>query len=311
MDLFDIRYIKLHFTLAAQEASSWPVNKVSALRGGMGEMLLRMHCVRDRQCEKCDFNPDCLVRQMMYSQMKIQPSFMSEGDSVGYVLECDNYSDSLQEGENLVFNLLLFGRNIAFFSLYLQAFQYLGMIGIVKEKSKYTISKITNSKNELIFDGVNVHMSSLGTMTIRDYVDYRCKKIEDSARLVFHTPLTMKYQSEILKTFNIEAIMRSIERRIYILNCFEGNDSGRYELMGHIPKLIGSNVKENSVQRYSSTQNKKMALRGIKGYADITGIDSCASELLAAGELIHIGKNTSFGFGKYTVMSLHKNSNYR
>ena len=311
MDLFDIRYVKLHFTLTAQESSSWSVNKVSALRGGMGEMLLRMHCVRDRKCNKCDFNPECLVRQMMYSQMKIQPSFMSEGDSVGYVIECDNYNNYLEEGDEVEFNLLLFGRNIAFFSLYLQAFQYLGMMGIGKEKARFTTSRITNSKGEMIFDGVRVHMSSLGILFIRDYVDYRCKKIEESARIVFHTPLTLKYQSEILKTFNMEAIMRSIERRIYILNCFEGNDSGRCELMGHIPKLVCSSVKENSVQRYSSTQNKKMALRGIKGYADIAEIDSCASELLAAGELIHIGKNTSFGFGKYSVISLDERSDYR
>ena len=50
-EALQIRYVKLHFTILFPEASSLPVNKVSALRGGMGEMLLRANCVRDRQCE--------------------------------------------------------------------------------------------------------------------------------------------------------------------------------------------------------------------------------------------------------------------
>ncbi|WP_031556036.1 CRISPR system precrRNA processing endoribonuclease RAMP protein Cas6 [Oribacterium sp. FC2011] len=303
MKIFNIRYIKLHFNLNITVSSEWPENKVSALRGGMGEMLLRMHCVRSRECENCDFNPDCLVRQMMYSQMKIQPTFMTEGDSAGYVIECEDYSDYFESGDELMFNLLLFGRNIAFFGLYLQAFQYLGMSGIGKDKSKFIVSEVTNSKGKIIFDGTMVHMNALETMSIREYVDYRCKKINGTARLMFHTPLTLKYNSEFLKKFDIEAIMRAIERRVYILNCFEGNDTGRIDLNGHIPLLTDSDVKQSSVSRYSSTHQKVMTFRGIKGYADIEEIDQYAKELLAAGELIHIGKNTSFGFGKYTIMS--------
>ena len=303
MNQFNIRYVKLHFTLKATESGEWPETKVSALRGGMGEMLLRMHCVRNRECDSCDYNPDCLVRQMMYSQMKIHPPFMTEGDSVGYVMECEDYSDCLEAGDELEFNLILFGRNIAFFSLYLQAFQYLGMVGIGGAKSKFTVSKVTNSKGNVIFDGTMVHMNQLETMTVREYVDYRCKKLKDTARLRFHTPLTLKYHSEFLKKFDMEAIMQAVERRVYILNCFEGHDTGRFDLSGHIPRMADSGVKEGGISRYSSTQQTKMSFRGIKGFADIEDIDPYAKELLAAGELIHIGKNTSFGFGKYTIMS--------
>ena len=61
-----VRYIKLHFTLLLTEDTVLPKSKVSALRGGMGEMLLRMNCVRDRNCENCDFETECIVRRMMY-----------------------------------------------------------------------------------------------------------------------------------------------------------------------------------------------------------------------------------------------------
>ena len=40
-------------------------------------------------------------------------------------------------------------------------------------------------------------------------------------------------------------------------------------------------------------------LKGIVGKADLADISEEWLELLLAGEVAHIGKNTSFGFGKY------------
>ena len=40
-----IRYVKLHFTIEMLEDTVLPKYKASALRGGIGEMLLRANCV--------------------------------------------------------------------------------------------------------------------------------------------------------------------------------------------------------------------------------------------------------------------------
>lgn len=53
--VLQVRYVKLHFKIMFLDDGTLPVNKVSALRGGMGEMLLRANCIRDRQCSVCDF----------------------------------------------------------------------------------------------------------------------------------------------------------------------------------------------------------------------------------------------------------------
>ena len=60
-----VRFIKLHFTVAFCGDSVLPRDKVSAIRGGIGEMLLRMNCVRDRQCETCDFEKECTVQRIL------------------------------------------------------------------------------------------------------------------------------------------------------------------------------------------------------------------------------------------------------
>lgn len=310
----DIRYCKLHFILVMNEGTTLPKNKASALRGGMGEMLLRMHCIRDRKCEICEFEPECLVRRTMYSKMDIQPEFMSRGDSVGYVLECENYQEELAEGEELKFNLLLFGKTIVYFSQFLQAIHQLGVHGLGKHKSTFRVAQITNTRGKPILDGNDVYMSRVGVERLSDYISHRKKRIMQTSpadgveqgipsemEIRFRTPLSLKYQGEMLKEFSMNAIMQAAARRVYIMNCFEGIKSDQIETDAHVPRLLDSEVKQTQVKRYSSTHDEKINLNGIRGTVRIADVDETALELLLAGELLHIGKNTSFGFGKYVL----------
>lgn len=98
-----VRYVKLHFGLRMTEDTRHPMNKVSAIRGGIGEMLLRSNCIRDRQCDRCDFESECMVRRTLYSGFDRKPDYVTSGDSVGYVLECENYEEDFCKGSVLEF----------------------------------------------------------------------------------------------------------------------------------------------------------------------------------------------------------------
>ena len=106
---WDIRYVKLHFQCRVTEKCQMPVNKTSALRGGMGEMLLSEHCIypADRKCADCSFETECLVRRIMYSKFDIRPEFVTTGESIGYVISCEDYRTTLEEGDTLNFGGLL------------------------------------------------------------------------------------------------------------------------------------------------------------------------------------------------------------
>ncbi len=299
--LLQVKYIKLHFTLQIAEDSMLPVYKASALRGGMGEMLLRVNCVGDRKCELCEYEPECIVRRVIYSQMRIRPPFMTEGDSIGYVIDCENYKEEFRKGDLLNFDMLLFGRTIVYFGQILQAFQMLGVNGLGKEGTKFRIAQVTNSRRETVMDGRNVFMTRLEATRICDYVSYRIDEGKESAKLVFHTPLTMKCRGEYCREFNIIDILRGAERRIYMLNCYEGIDTERPDTDDFVPVQISQRAKERKVRRYSTTHDQKITLNGIDGEVELSGIRQEAMEFLLAGELVHVGKNTSFGFGRYSV----------
>lgn len=304
-DHLQVRYVRLHFSLEILEDTELPINKASMLRGGMGEMLLRMNCIKDRNCQDCEFESECLVRRTMYSRMEITPEFMSSTDSVGYVLDCENYETQFHAGDIVEFTLLLLGKTIVYFSQFLQAFQYLGTYGVGKNHSHYRIVRLTSSKREPILDGNNIYMANLGVMRVSDYVDYRWNRAGAADEIRFYTPLTLKHRGEQVRHLDAEAILAACERRLYILNCFEGIDAGRIDCTEHVPTIKEHRVHERVVPRFSSTHaadgNGHMSWKGIVGSGDLSDVDDTARALLIAGELLHIGKNTSFGFGRYVL----------
>lgn len=297
-----IRYVKLHFKIRFIEDTKLPINKVSALRGGIGEMLLRANCIRDRECEKCDFESECIVRRTMYSKFDEKPTFVTSGESVGYVLECENYKEYFKKGDTLEFQLLLFGKTIVYFSQFLQALYQLGAFGLGKEYSRYEIISITNTVGEDILKRQNICMEKYQVQTVWDYVSYRLGQNPGQEKMIrFRTPVTLKYQGKFQNVLSIEVVVPAILRRIYILDCFEGIKCGALSWQEAYPDVLDESSKLMTVFRYSSTQDQKVPLRGIKGEMRMDNISSDLMWILLAGELIHIGKNTSFGFGRYRV----------
>lgn len=196
---------------------------------------------------------------------------------------------------------------------YLQAFHYFGMQGIGRNHIRFQISRVTNSIGKTLVEGSSVFKERYKVMFVSDYVRYRLKSADirnvmnvDCCRLVFQSPLTLKYQGEIQKDFFPDALFAAIERRIYILNCYEGNrgysKNSLLSLEEHMPIRVNGKAWFEKIPRYSGTQNSKVEFGGIRGWCDLENIDDNMLTLLLTGELLHIGKNTSFGFGKYTLV---------
>ncbi len=272
-----VRYVKLHFGLRITEDTRLPMNKVSAIRGGIGEMLLRANCIRDRQCGSCDFESECIVRRTLYSRFDEKPDFVTSGDSVGYVLECEDYGEDFYEGDLLEFHLILFGKTIVYFR---------------------------NTTGKDMLRGSEILMERYEVKTLWDYVTYRQRSFVGRAlpdRICFRTPTTLKYRGKIQQMFSLEAILPALCRRIHMLDCFEGLECEMLKWEGIYPKVRTESSEQIAVYRYSSTQDQKMPLRGIRGGMQLEKIPEDLILLLLAGEVTHIGKNTSFGFGRYRL----------
>lgn len=306
LNALQVRFVKLRFTVDLLEDSVLPKDKVSAIRGGMGEMLLRMNCVRDRQCDTCDFETECIVQKVMYSKFVRKPVFVTTGESIGYVLECEDYQEDFCAHDKLKFYLILFGKTIVYLNQLYQALALLGDEGLGKYHARFQIIDIRNMEGMPLLEGKKINMSRYVVHMLYDYPMFRTMQIRDrpvqaDIMMIFDTPLTLKYRAEFIQEFQIEAILSAVRRRIFMLDCFEGIESdmlGQTEDEGML-RIRSQEHYWVSVSRYSNRKNEKMVFRGLKGYALLEGLTEELLTLLLVGELIHIGKNTSFGFGRY------------
>lgn len=267
-------------------------------------MLLRANCIRNRQCESCDFREECIVQRTMYTHFKEKPAYVTTGESVGYVLECENYQEYFHKGEPLEFSIILFGKNIVYFSQYVQAIYALGREGLGKYHSRFQLYSVKNSDFEHILEKNQIYMEKYKIEYLDSYVEQQLQVREQPfVRMVFSTPLTLKYRGEFLHEFRMDAILAGIRRRIYMLDCFEEIQDEKW-MRWELPcmDIVKQEVSLVHIDRYSSRRDSKMTLRGLSGSIDLGEVPGEARALLIAGELIHVGKNTSFGFGRYQIM---------
>ena len=147
-------------------------------------------------------------------------------------------------------------------------------------------------------------MSEYRVSTVADYIEYRRKQISRTpltGEIRFKTPVSIKFRGEDLNSFDIEPVYEAARRRVFMLDCFEGIESNAMEIRPAYPTVINEHHHKVSVRRYSNHTNSSMRLEGIEGSLMLEEIPENILDILLAGELMHIGKNTSFEFGRYRI----------
>lgn len=176
------------------------------------------------------------------------------------------------------------------------------MSGIGKSKARFCIEEVRNAWGEKIMSDQQIDMWKYRIQTIQDYVDERKRSLEQKkeCRITFLTPLSMKVGGEYLQRFHGEALVKGAMRRVQMLNYYIGNEVELSKTAVY-PVISEQCAKQQETMRYSNTHHSKIALKGIVGTVTLRDLDETCLDFLIAGELMQIGKNTSFGFGKYKV----------
>ena len=172
------------------------------------------------------------------------------------------------------------------------------------EKSRFEIAGIFNEKRQPILEDGAINNNKIIINTLSNYIEYQLKKLNSSDRkiLKFCTPLSQKFRGQWLNKFDGQALTEAAIRRVYLLNCMEGNDVGKIYLESEFPYIEEQEVYHTKIDRYSNTHKSHIALHGIKGECVLGNISDESLEYLIAGQLVHIGKNTSMGFGRYVIL---------
>ena len=136
---------------------------------------------------------------------------------------------------------------------------------------------------------------------------------EQELALNFLTPVRIKHNGKQLRAFpkalNVDFFAKQILRRLVQLSRFWVVD--REDLFSDIyaETLLPSQCEitthcyfEDWI-RYSALQQREIPLSGIKGQISFYGAIGHLAPLFKIGELLHIGGKTTFGLGKYQLIS--------
>jgi len=305
-----IDFEKYKFILKPVEDISLPAYKGSTLRGGFGVSFKKICCIQKsiKNCYECLLKNKCIYFYIFETSPHPNLKYLKNLKDIPrpFVIEPPLETKQIyKKEENLEFNLILIGKSIKYFPYFILAFKELGKIGIGKGRGRYSLYKVENFKNNIIYnseDGIIRKVNS--KINIDENAEF---PINNSLSLNFITPTRIKYKDDLVVIPEFHILIRSLLHRISSLSYFHCNKELKLDynlliLKAEDVKIEKNNLKWTDWERYSSRQDTKMKLGGFIGDITYKGNFKDFSRLILIGEQIHIGKNCTFGLGKYEII---------
>ena len=307
---------KYRFTIKPENELILPPYKGSTLRGGFGRALKYSVCVEGgRECIQCVHRYKCIYSYVFETPIPQEKKEQkrSKDEYVPHPFVIEPPLDKRQFygiEDKLDFHLILVGRAIDYIPYIIFAFEELGRLGIGKDKGKYSLEKVISINNDreiLIYDN-DSH--------IRDdfYVIDSTELFRDAAQLnyqqvTFHflTPTRIKNKGKLTIDIDFVIILRNLLRRLSRLaqvHCDEKWELEWKELIemaNDRVSTVSSGLKWHDWKRYSQRQGTKMKMGGFLGEITLEGEFAEFMPFIKLGELLHMGKGTVYGLGKYEI----------
>lgn len=130
-----------------------------------------------------------------------------------------------------------------------------------------------------------------------------------NTKITFLTPVRIQHQGKITSQLSYSILLKSLIRRVQMLDLFYG--AGDYEPVAkHLLDILEKStllpktrtaLHPVQVNRYSHRQNKHIHQPGMLGWIAFKKVPAMFIPLLKLGEIIQVGKGTSFGLGRYRL----------
>ena len=208
-------------------------------------------------------------------------------------------------GDTYTFGLRLFGPAIEFAPYVIFAVQEMGRRGLGRDRIPFVLNSVHDGQQDIYIREQSAHLHLPSVRHIRlDEPSGEPRPIRLDVQ--FATPARLRTEGRLNRLPDLPALLRAGLRRLRVLCHFYGTTelapadmSGLFDA-AETSRLINSTLHWHGVQRYSTRQNRKMVMDGVVGSASWELSGETLLPILRAAESCHIGKATSFGFGRLT-----------
>ena len=301
---------RYRFTFRTLDHLQLPDFAGSLLRGQFGDALRRTVCVTGQQrCPSCPLYRSCLFPAIFDTPPPAEHSLQKFSAVPNpYVIEPPPLGTTvIAAGGAVTFKMVLVGRALQQLPLIVFALQRAFRQGLGAQRARAEVEDVVWERPEgsdtSVWDartrGVLAHTAILHVPAVLHSA---------AATLRIRTPLRLQSQGRPLGPGEIRprALITAILRRASLL--FEMH-AGLGGIVPNPTQLAQQgdaldderDLRWHDWQRYSSRQQREMALGGVVGEWQLRGDLGALSQWLWLGQWLHAGKNATMGLGRYDV----------
>lgn len=310
------------FRLAARDPLRLPPYKGSTLRGGFGTAFKKVVCaIRTKDCLQCLLKEKCVYSYIFETPPPKDSEILRKYEKAPHPFIIEPPLEDKTEytpGDSLDFHLVLIGKALDYLPYFIYTFEELGTMGIGKGRGKFellevrhgdrTIYQSTDKKLQSIPDS-DFSSSSVfnGQNGSGDFHGLDNFSGDPSLSLNFLTPTRMIVDGKLVTEPDFHHLARTLLRRISTLSYFHCDKRLDLDFKGLIEKAGKVETRDRVTtwhdwERYSARQDTKMKMGGFVGRVSFKGELEDFMPFIRLGRILHVGKGTSFGLGKYEIV---------
>ncbi|TVS15228.1 MAG: CRISPR system precrRNA processing endoribonuclease RAMP protein Cas6 [Gammaproteobacteria bacterium] len=302
----ELRISRYRLTLVAKAPLQLPWFQGSMLRGSFGCALRKLVCLTgEPSCDGC-----CLASSCRYPSLFEPPSGSPEWERwrdvpAPFIMESAfGPGGTVVAGQHWSFDMVLFGPAIDQLPLIVLAWQRAARDGLGKGRAPCELTAVEH----LSAEGVATPVFRAGERNGQPHQgSVRIPALRASGPITMEivTPARIKSDGRLRNAGDLTAaqLLRSLARKIEIYaGVYLGGVPDRPPIPDDV--LMVSTLKRENWQRYSHRQAQKMSLDGLMGLVRFMNLPNEWLPWLWLGQYTHLGKNTSFGLGRYRVLGV-------
>lgn len=285
-----------------------PVYAGSTLRGAFGGALRASSCMtKQKTCDGCPLLATCPYAIVFETRPPAEGHALQKFSQVPhpYVIEPPQWGErDYMPGEPLAFHIVLAGRALDQLALIVWAFVRAFQRGIGRGDGTARLARVVHvgTVDTPILEGPD------GSLHEHDTAVPPAPTF-DGDRLTLHLepPLRLQRNGRPIDGRDLTArdLLVALIRRTALIHEFHGPGPLALDFSGLAARAEGIGSEKSLTwrdwTRYSSRQDKKMALGGVVGTWTLTGDLAPFLPFLHLGQWLHVGKEATFGLGEYRL----------
>lgn len=302
-------FADLNFDVAFQSDGTLPSFRGTTLRGSFGFALKNLVChISHRQCRQCILRSRCAYPVVFEGIPPDDRTFMRKYPNIPqpFVFTVDFPTPrAVKAGERFQFGIRLMGPAADLFPYVVYAVVNVGAAGLGRDRIPFDVLAVSDGHQTVYRRGDRGILTPQTQCSVAPTESHPATRL----RLKFVTPFRFRVDGRLTGNLNPQDIFRATLRRFRILSNFYGDPEPPGDLSAIFAQAEETHIVESRLDwwettRFSSRQQAEMNLGGIVGEWILDVPPGQLRQWFRVAEAIHLGKATSFGFGRIVCEEL-------